>query len=146
MLANEFLRNVSLTDTFLIIPDVGTQGYETENNDLDAIQAIVAPHGVSLIDLFFRVIHGSYPILHKPFYLDNHGHSYQNFSPSLLASIYLLALRYWSYDAELADLPKPNEIDLEQLARKTLLNDFHAEIINYRSWTVRFAVFRCRLS
>lgn len=125
MLANESLRNVSLTDTFLIIPDVGTQGYETENNDLDAIQAIVAPHGVSLIDLFFRVIHASYPILHKSFYLDNHGHSYQNFSPSLLASIYLLALRYWSYDAELADLPKPNEIELEQLARKTLLNDFH---------------------
>jgi hypothetical protein len=125
MPTNCSLRKVGSTDRFLIIPDEGTQGYETESQDLEAIQAIVTPHGTALINIFFRVIHGSYPLLHKPYYQDRSRRFYQNFSPPLLASIYLLALRYWSYDAELAEFTKPNEIELENLARKTLLNDFH---------------------
>jgi hypothetical protein len=125
MPANGTLRKVGSVDRFLIIPDEGTQGYETEKQRLEAIQAIVAPHGTALINLFFRVIHGSYPILHKSYYQDRSGRSYHNFSPSLLASIYLLALRYWSYDAELAEFLKPNETELERLARKALLSDFH---------------------
>ncbi|RDW59429.1 hypothetical protein BP6252_12516 [Coleophoma cylindrospora] len=124
ILGNGTVRGFNATDMFLIIPDEGTPDYEIETKDLDEIEAIVSPHGASLIDLFFRVIHGSYPILHKPLYLFRSGYCYQNFSPPLLASIYLLALRYWSYDAELVDFAKPNAVELEHLARKTVLNDF----------------------
>jgi hypothetical protein len=101
-LADSTLRRVSSTEAFLLFPDPGTQGYCDELEDLDAIEAIVKPHGKALVDMYFRIVFPSFPILHKEVYLEKYSRSYREFSPPLLASVYLLALHYWSYDEELS--------------------------------------------
>ena len=119
------LRRVSATEAFLILPDPETQGYEDELDDLDAIEAIVRPHGKSLVNLYFRIVFPSFPILHKEVYLEKYGRSYREFSPPLLAAVYLLALQYWSYDDDLSDIQKPDNQELEKLARKALGDTIH---------------------
>ena len=119
------LRRVSSTEAFLLLPDPGTQGYEDELEDLDAIEAVVRPHGKALIDLYFRIVFPSFPILHKEVYLEKYSRSYREFSPPLLAAVYLLALQYWTYDDALSGATKPDMEDLEKLARKALGDTIH---------------------
>lgn len=119
------LRRVSSTEAFLLLPDPGTQGYEDELDDLDAIEAIIRPHGKALVDLYFRIVFPSFPILHKEVYLEKYSRSYREFSPPLLAAVYLLALQYWTYDDSLSRATKPDMEILEKLARKALGDTIH---------------------
>jgi len=119
------LRRVSSTEAFLLLPDPGTQGYSDELDDLDAIEAIIRPHGKSLVDLYFRIVFPSFPILHKEVYLEKYSRSYREFSPPLLAAVYLLALQYWTYDDQLTRSVKPDVLELEKLARKALGDTIH---------------------
>lgn len=119
------LRRISSSDAFILRPDPGTQGYEDELDDLDAIEEIVKPHGRALVDLYFRIVFPSFPILHKEVYLEKYNRSYREFSPPLLAAVYLLALQYWSYDDILNKMTKPNVMELEKLARKALGDTIH---------------------
>jgi len=119
------LRRVSSTEAFLLFPDPGTQGYEDELDDLDAIEAIIRPHGKALVDLYFRIVFPSFPILHKEVYLEKYSRSYREFSPLLLAAVYLLALHYWTYDDKLSRSKKPDVQELEKLARKALGDTIH---------------------
>jgi hypothetical protein len=109
----------------LLLPDPGTQGYSDELDDLDAIEAIITPHGKSLVDLYFRIVFPSFPILHKEVYLEKYSRSYREFSPPLLAAVYLLALQYWTYDDQLSRSAKPDVLELEKLARKALGDTIH---------------------
>jgi len=119
------LRRVSSTEAFLLRPDQGTQAYEDELDDLDAIEAIVKPHGRALVDLYFRIVFPSFPIVHKEVYLEKYNRSYREFSPPLLAAVYLLALQYWTYDDKLNKYTKPDVLELEKLARKALGDTIH---------------------
>jgi hypothetical protein len=119
------LRRVSSTDAFLLFPDPGTQGYSDELDDLDAIEAIIRPHGKALVSLYFRIVFPSFPIVHKEVYLEKYNRSYREFSPPLLAAVYLLALQYWSYDDKLSQSAKPDVQELEKLARKALSDTIH---------------------
>ena len=124
-LADSTLRRVSSTEAFLLFPDPGTQRYSDELEDLDAIEAIVKPHGKALVDMYFRIVFPSFPILHKEVYLEKYSRSYREFSPPLLASVYLLALHYWSYEEELSRSTKPDMNRLEEVARKALGDTIH---------------------
>jgi hypothetical protein len=75
------LRRVSSSEAFLLLPDPGTQGYSDELDDLDAIEAIVRPHGRALVDMYFRIVFPSFPIIHKEVYLEKYSRSYREFSP-----------------------------------------------------------------
>jgi hypothetical protein len=119
------LRRISSNEAFLLLPDPGTQNYEDELDDLDAIEDIVKPHGRALVDIYFRVVFPSFPIVHKEVYLEKYNRSYREFSPPLLAAVYLLALQYWSYDDQLNKSKKPNVIELEKLARKAFGDTIH---------------------
>jgi len=119
------LRRVGSTEAFLLLPDPGTQGYKDELDDLDAIEAIISPHGKALVDLYFRIVFPSFPILHKAVYLEKYSRSYREFSPPLLAAVYLLALHYWTYDDKLSKSKKPDVQELEILARKALGDTIH---------------------
>lgn len=121
------LRRISskTTDSFLLLPDAGTQGYAEELSDLDAIEAIVSPHGKALIDLYFRVVFPSFPILHKEVYLEKYSRSYREFSPPLLAAVYLHGLHYWTFNDSLSKSTKPDAQVLLELARKSLGNTIH---------------------
>lgn len=113
-------RHVSSNDMFVLRPDSGTEMYEDEIEDLDAIENTVAPHGRALIDLYFRIIHPSFPILHKEVYLEKYERSHREFSPALLAAVYLLASTYWTYSPELLYTSVPNVALLEKLALKAM--------------------------
>lgn len=120
LLSRGTLRKVSDTDTFLMLLDNNTPGHEHEIQDADSIESIVTPHGPTLIDLFFRIVHPNFPILQKNVFLDKCGRSHREFSPPLLAAVYILAINWWDHSETLAPHPRPNLRELERLARTTL--------------------------
>ncbi|KAH0558404.1 hypothetical protein GP486_004939 [Trichoglossum hirsutum] len=124
-LSRGMLRRVSDYDTFLMLPDQGTQGHGDELADLDAIQNVVTPHGQALVNLYFRIVHPSFPILHKKVFLEKYSRTHREFSPPLLAAVYILVLNWWSYSSDLANLPKPDVKELERLALKTINDVIH---------------------
>jgi hypothetical protein len=119
------LRKVSATEAFVLEPDVATRNHDREMDDLDTIESLVAPHGRQLIDLYFRIVHPTFPILHKKVFLEKYERTYREFSPPLLAAVYLLTLNWWSYSAGLSPLPKPDERRLEEMALRTMGDVVH---------------------
>ncbi|KAG9233883.1 fungal-specific transcription factor domain-containing protein [Amylocarpus encephaloides] len=120
LLSRGTLRKVSDLETFLMLPDYNTPGHEHEVDDVDAIENIVSPHGPALLELYFRIIHPNFPILQKAVFFEKYNRSYQEFSPPILAAVYILAINWWDHSDELANLPKPDLRELERLARVTL--------------------------
>ncbi|PUU75186.1 fungal-specific transcription factor domain-domain-containing protein [Tuber borchii] len=118
-------RRASDEITFLMFPDHPTQNHSEIFDDLDAIERIVAPHGQSLINLYFRIVHPSFPILHKKVFLEKYSRTHREFSPPLLAAVYILALHWWSYDRDLSPQKKPDVAALEKLASKTIADVMH---------------------
>ncbi|KAJ6437793.1 nitrogen regulatory protein OTam [Purpureocillium lavendulum] len=120
LLSRGTLRKVSDIDTFLMLPDHATPGFEHIIQDADAIEAVVAPHGRKLIDLYFRVVHPAFPIIQKHVFLEKYERSHREFSPPILAAVYILAINWWEQSDDLAPLPRPNVQELERLIRRTL--------------------------
>ncbi|KAL2147482.1 hypothetical protein VTI28DRAFT_9382 [Corynascus sepedonium] len=120
LLARGTLRRVSDNDTFLLLPDHNTPGYDHILEDADEIENIVAPHGRKLIDLYFRVVHPAFPVIQKGVFLEKYEQSHRELSPPLLAAVYILAINWWEHSEELAGLPRPNVRELERLVRTTL--------------------------
>lgn len=120
LLSRGTLRKVSEQDVFLLLPDQTTPGYEHIFEDIDEIERIVAPHGRKLVDLYFRIVHPALPIIQKNVFYEKYERSPREFSPPLLAAIYILAINWWDQDDDLAPLPRPNVRDLERLVRTTL--------------------------
>jgi hypothetical protein len=114
------LRKVTQDETFLLIPDKDTSWHADEQADLDAIESLVAPHGSALIRLYFRIVHPTFPVLHKKVFLEKYDRTHREFTPPLLAAVYLLAINWWSYSADLSLLPKPDNSALETLASRTM--------------------------
>ncbi|ODV88469.1 hypothetical protein CANCADRAFT_33054 [Tortispora caseinolytica NRRL Y-17796] len=112
-------RRVAPSTVFIMEKDQYLDGYQELLQDCDAIERIVAPHGAALVDLYFRIIHPNYPILHREVFLEKYTRSYREFSPSLLAAVYMLALNWWDYDTTLAALPKPDVRALDSIALRT---------------------------
>ncbi|OIW24856.1 hypothetical protein CONLIGDRAFT_72405 [Coniochaeta ligniaria NRRL 30616] len=120
LLSRGVLRKVSDHDTFLLLPDHGTPGHDSVRDDVESVEMIVAPHGRRLLDLYFRVVHPGFPIIQKTVFYEKYERSYREFSPPLLAAIYILAINWWDHDEDLAPLPRPNVRELERLVRRTL--------------------------
>lgn len=58
-------RRVSRHTHFALVPYSRTRVRAQEMQELDAIEKIVAPHGKSLVNLYFRMVHPCFPILDK---------------------------------------------------------------------------------
>ncbi|TLS28362.1 hypothetical protein PpBr36_00196 [Pyricularia pennisetigena] len=97
-------RRMDPSTVFISSPD---QLPGEEESVLDAIESLVRPSGPALVSLYFRIVHPSYPILHKGVWLEKYRRSYREFSPPLLAAVYALATDWWEYDPALASLDKP---------------------------------------
>ncbi|KAH8433461.1 fungal specific transcription factor domain-containing protein [Aspergillus melleus] len=77
---------------FMTYPD-GNSALEMQRIvDLDKIEGIIRPLGPILVKLYFNIVHPTFPILHKDTFLDKYARSYHEFSPPLLAGVYLIAL------------------------------------------------------
>ena len=120
LLSRGTLRKVSDKETFLLLPDHNTPGHEHVLHDVDAIEAVVAPHGRTLIDLYFRVVHPGFPIIQKHVFLEKYERSYREFSPPILAAVYILAINWWDHNEELNQQPRPNVRELERIIRTSL--------------------------
>lgn len=120
LLARGTLRKVSDSDTFLLLPDFNTPGFEHVVEDVEEIERIVAPNGRRLIDIYFRVVHPAFPIIQKTVFYEKYETSPQEVSPPLLAAIYILAINWWDQDEELSGQLRPNVRELERLVRTTL--------------------------
>lgn len=119
------LRKVGDRTQFVLKDDHSKLLYQNMLNDVDAIEKFVAPHGQILIDLYFRIIHPLYPILHKKVFLEKYSRTHREFSAPLLAAVYVLAIHWWDYDPQLNRFPKPN-VDL---ILKIALNNYLLEIL-----------------
>lgn len=102
---------------FVQRPDQSPDG---QQDVLDTIEALVRPHGPALVSLYFRIVHPSYPILHKGVWFEKYQRSYREFSPPLLAAVYALAIDWWEYDLALASKKKPPVDQLVAIATQTL--------------------------
>lgn len=119
------LRKVGTNTQFVLKDDQSKQSYQNMSDDVDAIEKFVAPHGQILIDLYFRIIHPSYPILHKKVFLEKYSRTHREFSAPLLAAVYALAIQWWDYDPQLNRFPKPNVAHILKIA----LNNYLLEIL-----------------
>ncbi|KAG6358067.1 hypothetical protein INS49_013951 [Diaporthe citri] len=102
---------------FVQRPDHSPDG---QQDVLDTIEALIRPHGPALASLYFRIVHPSYPILHKGVWFEKYQRSYREFSPLLLAAAYALAIDWWEYDLALASKKKPPVNRLVAIATQAL--------------------------
>lgn len=122
------VRRLDDRTMFLICPDDETASEAQRIADCDAIEDSIRPLGKTLMDLYFRIVHPSFPILHKGVFITKHAVSHRMFSPPLLAAVYLIALDYGLYDAAMAGgTARPERSDgraaLEALASRTMADD-----------------------
>ncbi|TVY81438.1 Transcriptional activator protein DAL81 [Lachnellula suecica] len=113
------LRRVS-QQTHFIMKSESQAEVDDELANLDLVESIVRPHGRALVDLYFRIVHPSFPIMHKKVFLEKYDRTYREFTPPVLAAVYILALNWWSYSPDLVNLPKPDVHKLEKLAPKMM--------------------------
>jgi hypothetical protein len=114
------LRRVNDHECFIMLPDENTQDYAGEADALKQVEQLVHPHGPALLDLYFQVVHPSYPIIQKHLFVERYRNGDRTFSPALLAGMYILALNWWSLNPKLASYSKPDAARLETIAMKAL--------------------------
>lgn len=100
--------------------DDSTQDYVGEIQALETIDGIVSPHGPALLDIYFRVVHPSFPIIQKHVFLERMRNGDRNMSPALLAGMYILAINWWKYDGKLSQYARPDIGQLDTIASKSL--------------------------
>ncbi|KAJ6441121.1 hypothetical protein O9K51_06916 [Purpureocillium lavendulum] len=121
---SELARRLDDQTIFIVRPDETVTSENQRLADLDAIEAAVHPLGRTLVDLYFRIVHPSFPILHKDVFISKHRISHRHFAPSLLAAVYLVALDWKLYDSVLAGSESvPDAAALEKLAEQTINRD-----------------------
>ncbi|EMR61854.1 putative transcriptional activator protein dal81 protein [Eutypa lata UCREL1] len=123
---SDSVRRINDRTLFLIHPDEHTTSEARRIADVDSVEAAVHPVGHILVDLYFRFVHPSFPILHKDVFIAKHQISHRHFAPSLLTAVYLLALDWQLHDSLLASggiQRRPDAAALERLAEATLEED-----------------------
>lgn len=114
------LRKVNEQETFIMVSDDEANEYGSDQDAINEISRIVGPHGPALVDLYFKVVHPSFPIVQKHVFLERFRTSLHNVSPPLLAGMYILALNWWSHDPNLVSKTRPDIHQLESIASRTL--------------------------
>lgn len=114
------LRQVNGTEYFSTHADAEVQIPDDEARALADIDQVIGSHGPALIEIYFRNVHPSYPIIQKQAFLDRHQHGDRQFNPPLLAAMYLLAMGWWETDSSVSSHPKPDMGKLEYIAITSL--------------------------
>ncbi|KAK5112521.1 hypothetical protein LTR62_004278 [Meristemomyces frigidus] len=114
------LRQVGANEYFSLHNDADVLIPDDEARALAEIETIVGQYSTTLIDIYFRNVHPSYPIIQKQAFLDRQRHGDRQFNPPLLAAMYILALSWWEQEPDLAAAPKPDVNRLEYIAITSL--------------------------
>lgn len=115
------IRRPNQSVYFMMRPDTQDE-IDLEIANLDEIEDTVAPHGPELVNLYFRIMHPSFPVLHKKVFLEKHGRSYRELTPTGLGAVYLMALNWWSYSPALSSKLKPDEKKVEKVVLRMLFD------------------------
>ncbi|KAF2012987.1 hypothetical protein BU24DRAFT_435284 [Aaosphaeria arxii CBS 175.79] len=117
-------RRVNQSTAFITYPDKKSASEVQRIDDLDRIEGAIRPFGPPLVNLYFRIIHRTFPILDKGVFLEKYARSYREFSPPLLAAVYLIALDWKLFDRTLATAPQPPNVDaLKDLSMRAMFDD-----------------------
>ncbi|KAJ5331890.1 hypothetical protein N7476_001673 [Penicillium atrosanguineum] len=117
-------RRVNQSAAFITYPDKDSASEMQRIADLDRIEESIRPLGPTLVNLYFRIMHRTFPILDKGVFLEKYARSYREFSPPLLAAVYLVALDWKLFDRTLATAPRtPDAEALENLAMRAMDDD-----------------------
>ncbi|KAG8624046.1 hypothetical protein KVT40_009022 [Elsinoe batatas] len=118
------IRRVDEDALFRMVPD-NVSPLESKNHvTVDDIENIVKPHGPALVRLYFRIVHPSFPILHKQVFIEKYERTYKEITPHLLGTVYCLATKWWMYDEELLAEGKLDEEALASLAYRAVQESF----------------------
>lgn len=116
------LRKVSNDVLFILRNDYTEELASNADRTVDQVENLVAPFGQQLVNVYFRVVHPSFPILHRKVFLEKYARSYREFAAPLLGAVYSLACQWWDQDPILSKNPKPNVELLNELAFKSFLD------------------------
>ena len=117
------LRKVAPNVQFVLRDDFNEKLYLKQEQEIDLVEKLIHPHGKMLVDIFFKVIHPYYPILHERVFMEKYSRSYRELTAPLLASIYSLALQWWDHHPQLVGFMKPDVTEqLNELALKTFFD------------------------
>ncbi|XDG04313.1 hypothetical protein ABKA04_003928 [Annulohypoxylon sp. FPYF3050] len=124
--SSSFVRRMDDRTLFVVHSDIATVPDNKRIAVVDSVEAAVHPIGHILVDLYFRFVHPSFPILHKDVFVTKHQASYRHMAPALLAAVYLLSLDWQIHDSRLVSgdsVCQPDISALEQLAETALQDD-----------------------
>lgn len=117
------LRRVAPNVQFMLKDDYNQEVYLKQEQEVDLVESLIYPHGKALVEMFFKLVHPYYPILHERVFLEKYSRSYRELTAPLLASIYSLALQWWDFHPGFIGFPKPDVIEkLNSIAFETFLN------------------------
>ncbi|KAI9876307.1 MAG: Fungal specific transcription factor [Pleopsidium flavum] len=119
------LRKNGNGPTFLEVSDGEIDELEPELSALTELEEIVKPHGPALVDLYFSVVHPSFPIVEEFTFRQDYVNGYNAVSPELLAGIYVVALQWWDQDARLVAVQRPSTRKLEDVALRIIGDSLH---------------------
>lgn len=129
------MRKVHDNVFFQMTPDIEVsqnlrKGDNWDEVYVEDVESLVHPHGPMLINLYFRIVHPSFPILHKNVFLEKYNRTYLEISAHLLAAVYALAVCWWSYDPDLLLHEKINEAALVRVAHQAVQDAMHRPRLN----------------
>ncbi|KAJ5306448.1 hypothetical protein N7508_005463 [Penicillium antarcticum] len=116
-ISNSRVRRCADDPTFMRVVDTVPVG--DSQVSLDAIESLVAPYGSTLIEKFFDHVHPSFPILIEEAFRQSYRER-RGLSPLLLASVYVLTLKFVDVGANSQTARKPDAARLEAAAMKLL--------------------------
>ncbi|KAG0665947.1 Fungal specific transcription factor [Monosporozyma unispora] len=119
------LRKVSSNVQFLLRDDHDQNMYIRQEQEVDMVERLIYPHGRILVDIFFKLIHPFFPILHERVFLEKYARSYRELTAPLLASIYSLALQWWDFHPKLIGFNKPDSSVITKLNDLAFTTFFH---------------------
>lgn len=119
------LRKVSNNVQFLLRDDQDQSMYIRQEQEVDMVEKLIYPHGRILVDIFFKLIHPYFPILHERVFLEKYSRSYRELTAPLLASIYSLALQWWDFHPKLIGFNKPDSSVVKKLNDLAFTTFFH---------------------
>ncbi|PLB52651.1 hypothetical protein P170DRAFT_472540 [Aspergillus steynii IBT 23096] len=119
--ASSRVRKFADDGTFMRVINTLSQAGVPPPPPLDAIESLIAPYGLTLIDKFFENVHPTFPILMEDTFRQSY-RSRQGMSPLLLCAVYVLALKFVDVGPASQAARRPDASRLESTALR-LLNE-----------------------
>lgn len=135
MLSPTTMRRVHEKVIFQMTPDAEVSQSLRKDDvwnevSVDDVESLVRPHGATLVKLYFRIVHPSFPILHKNVFIEKYNRTYREITAHLLAAVYALAVCWWSYDPDLLLQEKIHEAALVRIAHHAVQDAMHRPRLN----------------